>query len=96
MERNEKIKMLCAEVGVEIRPEPDDPNKFRVGPPHNYWPDEHPAIIASRKASALANLSDGRMRMNCITHRRTSDKHRCLGVSTTEVIANPMLRCGAP
>jgi len=88
--------MLCAEVGVEIRPVPDSTTKFWVGDPHSHLPDDHPDVIASRKACALAALSDDQMTMCCVTHRKSSTRPRCLRVSPTEVIANPSLRCGAP
>lgn len=90
--------MLCAEVGVEIRPSPDSDKSFRVGPwgsgiCNNAY---HPDVIASRKACALMNHKLGAVLMNCLTHRASKRKHECLLVPVLDVINNPSLTCGAP
>lgn len=93
LNHNEMIKMLCAEVGVEIWASVnDDRTYFHM----RRLPEDHPDVILGRKAAALANHRAGVTLMNCLTHRHTRRMHECLLVPTTDVISNPSLTCGAP
>jgi hypothetical protein len=88
--RNEMVKMACAEIGITIEPVIDHTTRFHV---REIDPD---LIVASRRAAALTNITSGKALMNCITHRHVRDVDRCLLVTTTEVLRNPGITCGWP
>ena len=85
--------MLCAEVGVVVRPSLDNDGTYFHG---RHLPEHHPDVILGRKAAALANHREGMTLMNCLTHRHTRRMHECLRVPVLDVINNPSLTCGAP